>query len=152
MNSAALNAHQRRHIEVVLSMLEAEMNEVERIALGGRTGPDTLTQVDHDLPADFAERMPPHVDAIRARVRELTHALSLSARRAPNRRTIHATLTAAIIRLDDSSAAELRGYGRVEPRYATEVWPVLSDIRASLMAIDQLLAEDPSALAPLSPG
>jgi hypothetical protein len=140
-----LNANQRRHFEVLLAMLEDELDRIDRLALEPASPPAALTVLDDDLPADFANRARPMMEATRTIVRDLAARLRLKPRRVSRRRSISAALTAAIIRIDDSSPDELRGYGAVDPRFAEEFGPALDSIRESINGISALLGRHRAA-------
>jgi len=134
-----LNPNQRRHFEVLFSMLEDELLRIERLATESEMPARNLTVVDNDLPLHFADHARPLLAATRRLVSELASELRLKPRRVSRRRSIHAALTAAVIRIDDSSPSELRGYGDVDPRFATEVGPAVNAIRESVVALASLL-------------
>ena len=134
-----LNANQRRRFEVVLAMLEDELGRIDRLTSEPASLTAALTVLDDDLPADFANRARPMMEATRTIVRDLAARLRLKPRRVSRRRSISAALTAAVIRIDDSSPDELRGYGAVDPRFAEEFGPALDSIRESISGISALL-------------
>lgn len=138
-----LNPNQRRHFEVLFSMLEEELIRVERLSREPASSAGALTIVEDDLPPDFAARAQPLVAATRRLVSELAAHLRLGPRRISRRRRVHAMVTAGIIRIDDSSPEELRGYGALDPRFISEVGPALASIRSSLEALSALVAETP---------
>jgi hypothetical protein len=139
-----LNRNQRRHFEVLFSLLEEELIRIERLATEPAASASTLTIVDDDLPPLFADRARPILAATRTLVKDLAGELRLVPRHVSRRRSINAALTTAMIRLDDSSPSELRGYGAVDPRFVTEVGPALNAIRESVAALAALLAEPSS--------
>jgi hypothetical protein len=134
-----LNPNQRRHFEVLFSMLEEELVRIERLATEPLAPARTLTIVDDDLPSQFADRARPLLAETRRLLSDLSAELRLSPRHLSRRRSIHAALTAAVIRIDDSSPTELRGYGPVDPRFVTEVGPALNAIRDAIVAVASLL-------------
>jgi hypothetical protein len=137
-----LNAHQRRHFEVVLGMLEDTLSRIEQLAQGG-TSSSMLTIVEDDLPADFATRAAPQLAAVRERITSLADTLQLRPRRLSRRRTVRALLTAEVVRLEDSSAARLRGYGTVDPRFADAVGTVVEEIIRELRSLSSQLSGSP---------
>jgi hypothetical protein len=110
-----LNENQRRHFEVLLSMLEESLQRIETLSsslsMNGR-----MSIVKDDLPSTFILEAEPLIASIRARIGRLAAVLELTPRTVSKRRTISALLTAAIIRIEDSSPEQLRGYGTVDPR------------------------------------
>ena len=129
-----LNDNQRRHFEVVLSQLEAALDGIE--ALGRPAEPrEGLTVLDDDLPADFLGRAGPLLESLRAQIAQLAGLLGVSQIRRSRRRAVEALITAETISIDDSSAHQLRGYGDVDPRFATVVAPRLRRLRESLLAL-----------------
>jgi hypothetical protein len=140
-----LNANQRRRFEVLLSMLEDELGRIVRVATEPAAPTAALTVMDDDLPADFANRARPMVEGTRGMIRDLAARLRLKPRRVSRRRSISAALTAAVIRIDDSSPDELRGYGAVDPRFAEEFGPALDSIRESINGISALLGRHRAA-------
>ena len=137
-----LNAHQRRHFEVVLSMLEDTLRRLEQLAEGAPSN-SVLTIIEDDLPADFAADAAPYLAGVRERIATLADALRLQPRRVSRRRTVRALLTAEVVRLQDSSAAQLRGYGAVDPRFANAVAPALDEIISRLEALSSQLRGGP---------
>lgn len=137
-----LNAHQKRHFEVVLGMLENTLGRIEQIA-DGASSASLLTIDENDLPADFAAKAAPHLTAVRERIATLALDLELQPRRVSRRRTMRALVTAEIVRLQDSSAAQLRGYGAVDPRFAQAVAPALAEIIERLGALSSQLTVSP---------
>jgi hypothetical protein len=141
-SGGVLNAHQRRHFEVVLGMLEATIGRIEQLAEAGPSK-SMLTIDENDLPPDFATDAAPHLTAVRDKIATLAAELQLQPRRVSRRRAMRALLTAEVVRLQDSSAAQLRGYGAVDPRFAERVAPALADIIDRLGAVSSQLATGP---------
>jgi len=132
-----LNAHQRRHFEVLLSELEAALDRIEALGQSAqRRG--VLSVMDDDLPAGFPERARPLLDALRAEIARFAGQLGLSQLRRSRRRAVEALILAETISIDDSSAGQLRGYGAVDPRFATQVAPALAGLRRQLLALGEL--------------
>lgn len=131
-----LNEPQRRHFEVFLALLEDALIEIEYFANPSPApGPDRLTVYDADLPSEFTESARPLFDWIREEMAALAEALGLRQQHRSTKRTVNAILTAELVRLDDSYADKLRGYGAVNPRARTEINPVLDGIRSSLTTL-----------------
>jgi hypothetical protein len=130
-----LNANQRRHVEVVLSKIEDSLARVEALCDPAYRAGGILTVVEDDLPHDAAAHARPIIAEIRETVARLATDHHLDRRRLSRRRTVQALLTSEIIRIDDSSPNQLRGYGAVDPRYTDEVAPRLREIRKGLAAL-----------------
>lgn len=134
-----LNEPQRRHFEVFLSMLETALNEVEMLGSDAPPAPEeSLVVQDSDLPKDFSTRAHPAVQVIRRQITSLGRTLDIKPRHISRARRVKALLTAELVRLDDTYARKLRGYGAVSPRIAAEIDPVLDRIRTEI--VDLLLA------------
>lgn len=134
-----LNAHQRRRFEVLLASVEDALLVVDELSTPVRADDRALTKVRDDLPQGFAGRVAPNVARARARLVALANALSIEARQPSARRTIEALLTAEIVRLQDSEASKLGGYGAVDPSVATALDPVVRALEADLTAIRRAL-------------
>jgi hypothetical protein len=131
-----LNEAQRRHFEVFLAMLEDALIEMEYFAYPlTAAGTDRLTVYDHDLPSGFAESARPLFESIREEMAALADSLGIRRQHRSMKRTVNAILTAELVRLDDSYAEKLRGYGAVSTKVRTEINPVLDEIRSSLTAL-----------------
>lgn len=136
--SPVLNDNQRRHFEVLLSMLEDSLARIDELCSEPSTN-RTLTIVNDDLPPKFAVDAEPLMTSIRARVVQLAAALNLSPRSLSKRRAIATLLTAEVIRIEDSAPERLRGYGSVDPRFADEIAPQLREIREELARLSSML-------------
>jgi hypothetical protein len=138
-----LNEPQHRHFEVFLSMLEDALTEIERLsALSSAGAGGNLIRYDHDLPAGFAESAEPISISIRKEIAALARLLEIKQRHRSQVRTIRALLTAELVRLDDSYANKLRGYGAVDPRAKNALDPTLDRIRSGLTTLLNLLGTD----------
>jgi len=143
-----LNENQRRHFEVVLSMLEDSLTRIEALCNPASATPDVLTLVEDDLPDDVARRAQPVIESIRAQVARLASDLELAPRRLSRRRAVQALLTSEVIRIDDSARHQLRGYGAVDPRFDDVVAPRLGEIRDALMGLAHTVRGKPAGGAP----
>lgn len=144
-----LNEPQLRHFEVFLSMLGTALSEIERLARHTlENTQEDLIIYDPDLPHNFAGTSGPAIDAIRHEVGSLAHALNIEPKHRSRLRTVKALLTAELVRLDDSYARKLRGYGTVSPRVEAEVDPILHRIRTQLVALLQACEPDPRGSTP----
>lgn len=130
-----LNVPQRHHFEVFLSMLQDALVEVEILStpIIGRT--DALIAYDDDLAPDFATRMQPLLASLRDDIADLARLLEITPTRRSRVRLVRALITSAIVRLDDSYVAKLRGYGAVNPGAAGTIDPILDRIRADLAGL-----------------
>jgi hypothetical protein len=137
-----LNEPQHRHFAVFLSMLEDALSEINQLA-GSRAGAEeNLTLYDADLPDAFANSAEPSFRSIRREIAALARVLEIKPQHRSQRRTIRALLTAELVRLDDSYAHKLRGYGAVDPRARNALDPTLDRIRSELTALLDLLGSE----------
>jgi dGTP triphosphohydrolase len=137
-----LNENQRRHFEVVLSMLEDAVARVEALCNPELATNGVLTVVEDDLPHGAARRAQPLIESIRAQIARLASDLQLAPRRVSRRRVVQALLTSEVIRIDDSTPSQLRGYGVVDARFDAVVAPRLGEIRDTLMNLARTLRSD----------
>lgn len=135
---SVLNEPQHRHFEVFLAMLEDALIEIESLAHSSH-GSERLTVYDADLPPGFGESAQPLLDSIREEMTQLADSLGISQQHRSTKRTLSAILTAELVRLDDSYAGKLRGYGAVNSQAATQTDPILDEIRSSLTGLMALL-------------
>jgi len=142
-----LNANQRRHFEVLLSMIERALLHVERTARLRDFPPSVLSAVTYDLPEDFAARLPSPLREARTTIGSLAALLQLSQHRTSARRSVQAALSTCIIRIDDASPQELTGYGAVHPQLFTEMGPLLDDLRKTLTMLSNLASRPASGRA-----
>lgn len=150
---ALLNEHQRRHFEVLLARLEDALVQVERLAARDPEGSRRLTLYREDLPAGFVDAIRPALGRARELIAGLADDLRLQPRMASRARSIRALLTAGIVRVEDSGAPNLRGYGYVDPRVAHEIEPALDELRATLASVLRHLevGRDPPGPTPSTP-
>lgn len=134
-----LNENQRRHFAVILASLENTLLEI--VALAGDDAADTrrLTNLAHDLPRDYLARVRPAIDEITAQMEQLSRAIGLAPHPESKARAIAAMLTSQLNQFQDSSARTLKRYGKVDPKLAGELDPVL-------LSIEQRLGELKAAL------
>jgi hypothetical protein len=138
-DNSLLNEPQLRHFEVFLSMLETALNDIERLAsLAPAAGSENLLVHDSDLSHEFKMKAGPAIGVIRERVARLANELGIQPRHRSRTRSVRAILIAELVRLDDSYARKLRGYGAVSPRVQTEVDPALDSMRANIVALIHL--------------
>lgn len=140
-NSPLLNEHQRRHFAVLFAGLEESLAAIEDlITRAGRAESDGLTRYQPDLPAGFGDAIRPVLTELRARVTRLAAELELRGQSRSTAQGIRAILVAEMIRLEDSTSAQLRGYGTVDPRVADVIEPELRALHAILASIQGRLA------------
>lgn len=143
-NDPLLNEPQLRHFEVFLSMLETALNEIERLAsVSLLPDRDNLIVYDSDLPRGFMTHAAPALSALRGQVSDLAHKLGIEPKHRSRKRTVKALLTAELVRIDDSYARKLRGYGAVSPRVQIEIDPDLDRIRADIVALLRMAEQHP---------
>lgn len=131
-----LNEPQTRHFEVFLAMLEDALSETRNLAgLSSADAEENLTLYDADLPAGFAESAEPVLASIGREIAALARTLDIKVRHRSQTRAVRALLTAELVRLDDSYANKLRGYGAVDPRAKDVLDPVLDRLRSGLTTL-----------------
>ncbi len=130
-----LNANQRRHFEVLLGRLEDSIAKIESHLTAGPADDRILSLVDDDLPDDFRAAARETLGGLRATIAELSAQLMLRPRHASRRRTIAATLTSEVIRLQDSLSPHLRGYGALDPTVGQHLDPILTQMATVLAAL-----------------
>ncbi|HEX8725632.1 MAG TPA: hypothetical protein VF737_09605 [Gemmatimonadaceae bacterium] len=140
-----LNEHQRRHFSVLLVSLDEALARVEQLADRDRRTWGPLTDYADDLPARFAAEAAPLIADLRTRLVSLSVLLGTAPRRMSRARSIRAMVTSANIRLEDSRARGLRGYGAVDPSVREQLDPVLDDLIERFRAIARLAAWEAAA-------
>jgi hypothetical protein len=136
-----LNEHQRRHFEVLLAGLEDTLASIEELA--ARTDhveAAGLTRYEPDLPPGFGAAIRPVLTELRARTTRLAARLGLRGQSRSVAQSIRAMLVAEMVRLEDSTSAQLRGYGAVDPRVKDVIEPELRALHALLAAINGRLS------------
>jgi len=134
-----LNEHQRRHFAVILASLENALEEIVALAAHDASDGRHLTELAHDIPEGYYQRVRPAIDAIRTQLVQLAEAMQVEPHLQSKGRTIRAMLTAQINQLQDSYARTLKRYGAVDPHLASALDPRLE-------AIEQALTEMRAAL------
>jgi hypothetical protein len=140
-NAPLLNVPQRRHFEVFLSQLQDALVEVEILSTPSDGRTDALITYDDDLAPGFAKRMHPLLESLRDDIADLARLLEVKPTRRSRVRLVRALITAEVIRLDDSYAAKVRGYGAVNPAAGATIDPILDRIRADLTGLLRASAE-----------
>lgn len=138
-----LNDNQRRHFAVLLVSLDEALTRIEQLAEGEHRAWGPLTEYTDDLPPGFRVAVAPLVAELRRRVVDLRRVLGTEARTMSRARSIRAMVTSATIRLEDSRARGLRGYGNVDPSVPAQLDPVLDDLTERFRAIGRLAAPTP---------
>lgn len=139
-----LNQHQRRHFSVLLVSLDEALARIEQLSDPGGHAWGPLTEYTPDLPPQFPAEARPLIDDLRRRLIELSEVLGTEGRRMSRARSIRAMVTSATIRLEDSRARALRGYGTVDATVHEQLDPVLDDLIEQFRQIARLAAEPPS--------
>jgi hypothetical protein len=132
---ALLNEHQQRHFEVFLSMLQDSLAEIEALAASEAQRQDALVSYDDDIPEEFEKEIQPLLASLREDIGELVELLEIPRRHRPRVRMIRALVTSEIVRLDDSYAEKLRGYGPVDPKVRVQIDPILDRMRIQLQQL-----------------
>lgn len=146
--SEFLNEHQRRHFEVFLEMFGKSLDEIERITSLPVDAPvGSLAVYDADLPGTFDDCAAPIVTALRVELGILAQSLRITPRRRSRSRMIGALATAEMVRVEDSFASKLSGYGSVDPRATAELDPRLESLREGLTSLIGCLHEHMHASA-----
>jgi hypothetical protein len=120
-------------------MLEDALAAIEALTVPAGDVARTLTVYAPDLPPDAVRAVPPTVDAVRAHIRALAADLGLQPRYRSRRQAVRALVVSEIVRLEDSTADRLGGYGAVHPDAAVHLDPVLHAMRAELAALLRLV-------------
>ena len=113
-----LNENQRRHFAVLLVGLDDALYRIEQLSEPAERRAGPLTRHTDDLPAQFAERAGPLLRDLRDRIVRLAATLGTEPREHSRARSVRVVVTSAVIRLEDSRARGLRGYGAVDPSVA----------------------------------
>jgi len=136
-----LNAHQRRHFEVLFGRLEESLTRIERLlATTDSQRSNTLSIDAQDIPDSYRSYAAPILAALRKRIATLTSALALAPHPVSRARAVAATLTAESIRIEDSMSSQLRGYGVVDPSVVNHLDPALMDIAGTLRTLASTLS------------
>jgi hypothetical protein len=133
----ALNDNQRRHYEVLMTRLEDSLARIESLLSAPR--PHRLTLVDDDVSPAFRAHAKAEIPRIQRQIERVSEALHLQPRAVSLRRMIGASLTTDAIRIEDSLASQMRGYGTVDPSIAERLDPALMRLAGSLQALSAML-------------
>ena len=139
-HTALLNKPQRNHFAVLLAMMEDSLAEMERLAASDSETMRELTRWADDLPAGMLGPLRARLALVREKIRVIGKRLGIEPRDASRKRAIRAIVTAELLRIEDSYASKLRGYGAVNPATASVVDPAMDELRADFTAIARLLA------------
>jgi len=144
-----LNEHQCRHFEVLLAGLEESLTFVEDlVARNDRAEHTGLTRYASDLPPGFANSIRPVLTELRSRTTRLAAELALRGQTRSIARSIRAILVGEMVRLEDSTSAQLRGYGAVDPGVTNVIEPELNALHALLATIHRRLTETRQVASP----
>lgn len=140
-----LSEPQRRHLEVVLGMLERLMDLIDGMGQCPRRRSTSVLAVDvADVPAETFAALEPYLEAARAQVRHLTTSLSLRPQPRSTRQRLHALLIGEMVRLDDRADRMLRGFGEMHSAVPSLLDPSLGAIREALAAMQRLVDAAPN--------
>ncbi len=139
MTSDILNEHQRRHYHVLLSMLAQSASRVEALSTPRSSDDSALIEYRNDLPNEFAARIAPHLRSLRDMLARLATELDIAPKQISRRNSVRAILVSEIVRIEDSMAGGLRGYGEVDSRVRERLDPMLDQMVGQLRAIRRVL-------------
>jgi len=132
-----LNDNQRRHFEVLLTRLEDSLATIEMLLAA--PPPRHLTQLTDDVSPGFRVLAEAEIPRLRQQVERMAAALGLRPNVVSLRRIIGAALTTDAVRVQDSLASQMRGYGAVDPSVAVRLDPALLRLADSLQQIASTL-------------
>ncbi|HEX5408513.1 MAG TPA: hypothetical protein VFW89_01955 [Gemmatimonadaceae bacterium] len=136
---ALLNKPQRNHFAVLLAMMEDSLAEMERLARSESEPARELTRWADDVPPGVVDALQARLALMREKVRLIGRRLGIEPREASRKRAIRAIVTAELLRIEDSYATMLRGYGAVNPAAASVVDPAMDELHAEFTALARLL-------------
>ena len=139
-----LNQSQRRHLTVTLGLMDEALHKVE--ILVEETGASSPLAGD-SLPPAFVAQAPARLARVRLLSATLADRFGLHWSEPSRRRSVHALLSTLMVRLEDSYAGKLHGYGPVHPELRDRLDPGLDALQAELGALQRLLA-GPASPAP----
>jgi hypothetical protein len=125
---ALLNHPQREHLAVLLAQMEDALDKLAAAAEPPCGPRHHLTMIDDDLPAELATQVQPVIQSLRGQIARLAAEFRLRPRRMSRARFAVATVTAELVRIEDSYAGSLRGYGDVTPDLANVLDPALRQL------------------------
>jgi len=137
--SIVLNVNQRRHFEVLFRRLEDALTRIEALLGSEPSRQPVLSIEQQDIPDSFRQQARPVLDGLREQVTQFATILDLKPRLLSRARTVAATLSSEAIRVEDSLASQLRGYGEVDPSVAQHLDPALKHIAQTLSALASAL-------------
>jgi hypothetical protein len=132
-----LNDNQRRHFEVLLTRLEDSLATIERILAAPPVR--HLTQLTDDVSPAFRTLAEAEIPRLREQVERMALALGLRPNVVSLRRIIGAALTTDAVRVQDSLASQMRGYGAVDPSVAERLDPALLRLADALQQLGSAL-------------
>lgn len=116
-------------------MLQDTLSKVERLASEGAPDAGGPVVYKEDLPPGFAASIEPELIELRRLIARFSTDHGLRQRTVSRARSIRALLTAELVRIEDSTADKLRGYGAVDPELGTTIDPVLRELHTHLRTI-----------------
>ena len=137
-DKSLLNAPQRRHYEVQLGMLLETLGELEDLVASPEGWSNALVKYEDDLAPELKDKITRLLESLRAEIIDLAGILAIEPIHRSSARLVRAMVTSEMVRLDDSYAAKLKGYGPVDPRAKDVIDPCLDRIRADLAELLKL--------------
>ena len=137
LNGVQLNDNQRRHFEVLLTRLEDSLATIEMLLAAPPLR--HLTQLTDDVSPAFRALAELEIPRLRGQVERMAAALGLRPNVVSLRRVIGAALTTDAVRVQDSLASQMRGYGTVDPSVAERLDPALLRLADSLQHLASAL-------------
>jgi hypothetical protein len=113
-------------------MLLETLGEIEDLVMSPAGWSNALVAYDDDVPAELRNSLPHVLESLREEIVALAGLLAVEPIHRSRSRLVRAMVTSEIVRLDDSYAKKLKGYGPVDPRAKEVIDPHLDRIRAAL--------------------
>jgi hypothetical protein len=135
-----LNANQRRHFEVLFARFEDTLVEIDWLLTHQANDARTLTLYHDDLPRTFRKKAPAAIRHLREMIGTLSTTLDLRPRTQSRRRAIAALLTSQAVRIEDSLAPQMRGYGEIDVSASQRLDPQLRTMITQLGQLTTYLA------------
>ena len=131
-DGSLLNDAQRRHLEVVFAMIERGIEDLERLAAETTDEEAHLRLVSADMPVGTVPAFQRSFARVRQTIAGAAKDLGLHQRHESRRRWAQAVLLAMIIRLEDTYAGKLRGYGEVSRGLPDILDPAVDAVKQAL--------------------
>lgn len=151
---ALLNANQRRHFEVLFSMMEDALTRVETRVGPGGVSRNALNSYQDDVPHGIERAVFEEVAELRRDIAAIAESFALAPSVRSRRQALQALLVAEIVRLDDSFSNRLGGYGPVHPLLQSTLDPTLLRMRTHFETVLRVLKQatrEGSAAEPAPP-